>query len=193
MTYHAEEADMDVQSKEFEVDYSKLKTDVAFMRVNCITRQELKQELAAMEQRLTDCINGLGRRMDKRFDDVDQRFGEVDQRFDDMDKRFDDMDRRLTGNETKLEGLSIRFETELPHLATKADMSAANARMYAWMVGAILTMTLGFLGLGFTIVNTLKPVTAAVPTVTQTKTVTAELRSPLRQSSQKKEGHERAL
>ena len=32
---------MDVQSEEFEVDYSKLKTDVAFMRVNCITRQEL--------------------------------------------------------------------------------------------------------------------------------------------------------
>ncbi|HZV63589.1 MAG TPA: hypothetical protein VFG03_01590 [Telluria sp.] len=161
---------MDVQSKEFEVDYSKLKTDVAFMRVNCITRQELKQELAAMEQRLTDCINGLGRRMDQRFDDVDQRF-------DDMDKRFDGMDRRLTVNETKLEGLSIRVETELPHLATKGDMSAANARMYAWMVGAILTMTLGFLGLGFTIVNTLKPVTAAVPAATHTRIIPAEVRT----------------
>ena len=191
---------MDVQSKEFEVDYGKLKTDVAFMRVNCITRQELKQELAAMEQRLTECINGLGRRMDKRFDEVDKRFGDVDQRFDDVDRRFDDMDkrfdgmdRRLTVNETKLEGLSTRVETELPHLATKADMSAANARMYAWMVGAILTMTLGFLGLGFTIVNTLKPVAAAVPAVTHTKTVPAELRPPARQISQKKEGHERAL
>jgi hypothetical protein len=170
---------MDVQSEEFEVDYSKLKTDVAFMRVNCITRQELKQELAAMEQRLIDCINGLGRRMDKRFDDVDKRFGEVDQRFNDMDRRFDNMERRLGGNEATLAGLAIRFDTELPHLCTKADMSTANARMYAWMVGAILTMTLGFLGLGFTIVNILKPVPAAIPAAAaHTKVIPVHMRAP---------------
>ena len=151
---------MDVQSEEFEADYGKLKTDVAFMRVNCITRQELKQELAAMEQRLIDCINGLGQR---------------------MDKRFDSMERRLDTSETALAGLRSRFDTELPHLSTKADMHAAQGRMYAWMIGAILTMTLGFLGLGFTIVNILRPAVAALPTAAaHTTMIPADARTPLR-------------
>ena len=140
---------MDLQSEEFEVDYSKLKADVALMRADCITRQDLKQELAAMEQRLIECINGLCRRMDKRFEEVD--------------KRFDSMDRRLDTNEAKLEGLRSRFDTELPQLSTKADMHAAHGRMYAWMVGAILTMALGLLGLGFTIVNTMRPAAPSLP------------------------------
>lgn len=171
---------MDTQSEEFEVDYSKLKADVALMRANCITRQDLKQELAAMEQRLVECINGLGRRMDKRFEDVDKRFEGVDRRFDEMNKRFDGIDRRLGATEAKFEGLASRFDTERPHLATKADMHAAHGQMYMWMIGSILTIILGFVGLGFTIVSALKPTAMPVPVptaVAHTRIIPADVRA----------------
>jgi len=108
-----------------DLDYDKLKADVATMRANCVTRQDL----AALEVRVLSLL---------------ERMGE-----------------RLEANTIGLAALKAQFATELPHLATKADLHQFASSIRAWMVTAMISMFFGFAGLGFVVVNALKPLASS--------------------------------
>ena len=40
-------------------------------------------------------INGLGLRIDKKFDEVDKRFNEIDKKFDEVEKRFNELESKF--------------------------------------------------------------------------------------------------
>jgi len=101
--------------------YDRLKADVAAMRINCVT----KQDMAALEERLLAQIGRLGE---------------------------------------KLEATNIGLAAvaaQLPHFATKADLHEFGSSIRAWMVTAMISMFLGFAGLGFIVVNALKPISGS--------------------------------
>ncbi len=47
-------------------------------------------------------VDGLGVRMDERFEQVDKRFEQVDKRFEQVDKRFEQVDKRFERIEGEL-------------------------------------------------------------------------------------------
>jgi chromosome segregation ATPase len=72
-----------------------------------VTRDELRDELTQLEQRV-----------DRRFEQVDRRFEQVDLRFEQVDRRFEQVDRRFEQVDERLEHIS----GELTKMATKVEL-----------------------------------------------------------------------
>lgn len=117
---------------DFDLDYDRLKADVTTMRVNCVTKQDLKQDLTTLEERLLAPMNKLN--------------GEVAH-----------LGEKLEATNVGLAALKAQFDTELPHLATKADLHQFASSIRAWMITAMISMFFGFAGLGFVLVRALRP------------------------------------
>jgi TolA-binding protein len=98
-----------------------------------VTRDELRDELAQLEQRV-----------DLRFEQVDQRFEQVDQRFEQVDQRFEQISGQLTKMATKVElelwggALMARIEQSEKRLMTElARHTQANHEASLRLLAAI--------------------------------------------------------
>ena len=109
---------------DFDTDYDRLKADVASMRANCVTRQDLK----ALEERLVAMM-------------------------DRMSANLGQMNAHLQANAVALAELRAQYEAQLPHLATHAALHEFGSSIRAWMVTAMVSMFLGFTGLGFVVLR----------------------------------------
>ena len=62
----------------------------------------------------------------------------------------------VTALKMDLAALSLRFDSELPHLATKADLYKLEARMKAWGIGLALSVITINTGVNFAMYSSLK-------------------------------------
>jgi outer membrane murein-binding lipoprotein Lpp len=62
----------------------------------------------------------------------------------------------VTALRMDLAALSLRFDSELPHLATKADLCKLEARMKAWGMGLALSVITINTGVNFAMYSSLK-------------------------------------
>jgi pterin-4a-carbinolamine dehydratase len=170
------ESIMNTETPEFETDYASVKADVALMRINCVT----KQDLVALEQRLMTRLDERDRRADRTDRQIELLGTNLGHRIECTEhklvKQIDDSDHRL-GKQIDalaitLASFSSKVDAILPHLATKADVLRTANRIYVIVLGAWVTMFLGFVGLSVSLANLLKPEPAARPAaIEQSRTV----------------------
>jgi hypothetical protein len=113
-------------SPDFDTDYDRLKADVASMRINCVTRADLRE----LEDRLVAQLNRISANMEQ-------------------------MNANIQLIALLLTELRTEYQTQLPHLATKAALHEFGSSIRAWMVTAMISMFLGFTGLAFVVVRSI--------------------------------------
>jgi len=83
-----------------------------------VTRDELRDELTQLEQRV-----------DLRFEQVDRRFEQVDRRFEQVDRRFEQVDRRFEQISSELTKTATKVELELWGGALMACIEQSEKRL----------------------------------------------------------------
>jgi chaperonin cofactor prefoldin len=69
-----------------------------------------REELNALEARITNQINGQNETLDKRFELTDRRFEVIDKKFEAIDKRFDSIDKRFEAVDKRFDAVDKKFE-----------------------------------------------------------------------------------
>ena len=72
--------------------------------------QEIKDQIAKLDQDMGQRFLALKVRMDERFSKVDGQFAEVGQLFSKVDERFDGIDRRFDGIDGRFSKVDSRFD-----------------------------------------------------------------------------------
>ena len=65
-----------------------------------------REELNALEARITNQINGQNETLDKRFEIIDKKFEAVDKKFEAIDKRFEAIDKKFEAVDKRFDRLS---------------------------------------------------------------------------------------